>query len=712
MSRWRDNVRVAVRVAVARYLGRAYAPSSAHGGVDPQSPGSLSATARLPDSSLILSHPPQVGYDQLEAEERRLGGPAALPAAQPAPAVPNDTPEMSGHVDALQLPAARSKPATGHAEPSGKQEDDQPKGFARSKKAEMAELSESTIGMRGLNADVKVRSKIRRPAPQRALEMGTTSLVMPVLLSTEPEPNPNVMQLWMDRDRRAAAVAFGFSEGGPLQSHRREPATARPAVAVVVPTESPAPNSAKPAPLAELGRSLSPVRGKPAYAGSLPAPFPAPARIAAGCFAPAAVSVPPDNFSLVHHERALLSSMAQESVASAQRHAAPRGQPALSPALSPVLPGFAQAGSGLSPLKGSAKLTWDSLEEMSFEDLLTLDARATFTQLPPLPDRGTSHSAKRESEPARGGARSYASRPSGVERQPQQTERTGQRAGRAAPERGAPQPSPPPKKRDAHPPPAQVTLRRPAGQPPAQPPAAFTSTKRAPADRGEHLASAPTNSRRAATNKAPEPAQRQAEPAWQSERAPAVRSRNMQGIGRTEVAAQGSGRGDTGEPAAPHNPPKKTSRSAPVQRPVPPKKAPPPQREEEPPQQREAQERSRRGKPAPQQTAPVAFEPGPMMALPMGQPPLGFGHGYMMPSMNYGMLGSPFGPPPMMNPYQMMTLPPSGLAAHFMPMPGPASMYGVGPGLAQGSGLAPKTWMRGEEVQHQRLIRVGGRGRV
>lgn len=631
----------------------------------------------------------QVGYDQLEAEEKRLGGPDSLPGA-----VPDDTPEMSGHVDALELSATISTPASGHAEPNGKQADEQPKGFARSKKAETAELSESTIGVRGLNSDVKVRSKIRKPAPQRPLEMATTAPVMPVLMSAEPEPNPNVMQLWMDRDRRAAAIAFGFSEGGPLQSHKLEHATPRPPVAapIVAPTAALLPSSARPAPLVELGRSPSPVRGKPAHAG----------------FVSSAVSIPAGGISPAHEDRGLLSAMAQESVASAQRHAAARGQPALSPALSPVKHGLARAGSGagLSSVKGSAKLTWDSLEEMSFEDLLSLDARSAFSQLPPLPDRGSSHPSTRDPDTARElAARANASRPSGVERPPQQADRAGQRAGRAAPERAPPQPNPPPKKREVHPPPApaQATPRRNTGQPPAQPTSAPTPTKRAPTGKAEPVVPAATTSRRAAASKEPSAPRTETEPALHS--APAARSKSTQDVRRTEVAAQGRGRGEAVEPAAPPNPPNKSSRSAPVQRPSAPKKAPPQQRAEELPQPREVQERSRRGKPAEQKTAPSASAPGPVIVPPKVQAPYGFEHGYMMPPMNYGMLGSPFGPPPMINPYQMMAPPPAGLAAHFMPMHGPAAVYGMGPGLAQ------RTWMRGDEVQ-QKGMRVGGRGKV
>jgi hypothetical protein len=499
------------------------------------------------------------------------------------------------------------------------------------------------------------------------------------------------MQMWMDRDRRAAAVAFGFSEGGPLQSHKLEQPASRPPM-VAAPVVMPTAVLLRPAPLAELGRDLSPVRGKPAYTG----------------FVPNAVSIPAVVFSPAHEERGLLSAIAQESVASAQRHAAARGQPALSPVLSPAKPGFARVGSGvgLSTLHDRAKLTWDSLEEMSFEDLLSLDARSAFSQLPPLPDRGSPHSGTRDPDtPRERTARSNSSQPQGVDRPPQQEERAGQRAGRAAPERAQPQPTPPPKKREVHlppaPTPAQATPRRGAGQP--LPKAASAPIKRAVAAKAEPIAPAAATSRRAAAIKASGAPRKETEPARQT--APTSRSKSTQDVRRPEVAAQERGRGEAVEPLPPHNIPSKSSRGAPVERFPAPIKAPPQQRTEELPQPREMQDRSRRGKPAPQKNAPVVSEPGPMMAPLAGQAPFGFEHGYMMPPMNYGMLGSPFGPPPMMNTYQMMAPPPAGLAAHFMPMHGPAAMYGMGPGLAQ------RTWMRGDEVQ-QKSTRVGVRGRA
>ena len=69
----------------------------------------------------------------------------------------------------------------------------------------------------------------------------------------------------------------------------------------------------------------------------------------------------------------------------AQWHASgANGQPQLAPAPPKAVAGF-NAPRGRA---GGNPLTWESLEEMSFEDLLSLDARAAFSHLPPLPSMG------------------------------------------------------------------------------------------------------------------------------------------------------------------------------------------------------------------------------------------------------------------------------------------------------------------------------------
>ena len=615
-------------------------------------------------------------------------------------------------MNALELPAVSSKPAIGNSEPNGKQEDEQPKGFARNKK-EIAELSETTIGVRGLNSDVPVRSKIRKPTAPRPIEMATNAPVMPLLLSEEPEPNPNVMQLWMDKGRRAAAVALGFSEGGPLQSHKLAREDAKPTAEERHPAAvAPSKLTSAPAPLAAL-RSPSTNARKMPHGGFFPS-----VNVGDGGIHGSAATFPSSP-----RECGVLSVMAQESVASAQRHAAACGvgHAATSPTHSAVRGSFGRTSSGgsLSPLKGGAKLTWDSLEEMSFEDLLTLDARAAFSHLPPLPsmgDRGSSPLLIRGSEPAQEvPSQAPLARPSGVERQAQQMDKGGQRTGRAPPERAPSQRNAAPKKRDSvsGPPAKKDAPHYGSAQPPAPSPsmaAAAHPVKRMLPGKTEPSQHSAAKPRAPPASKSIAASAKETSSTRQPVTMPAPRSQSTNGVrheGEDAKLAHGT--------PQPGGPPvkKKSSQSAPVQRPPPAvKKATQAQSfvEESPsprgPPARRPAPREDRKKAPPHNKAIAPSEAMAMLAPQQNQVPVGFGGAaYMMPPMNYGMIGSPFGPPPIMNPYPMMAPPPAGLAAQFMPMQNQNGIYGGGAGLAQ------QTWMRGEEVQ-QKAARVGGRGRM
>jgi len=634
----------------------------------------------------------QAGYDQLAAEQKRLGGPEPLPDAQPTPAPPDGMPEMSGHVESLELSAMLSKPAKENREPSGKQADEQPKGFTRDvTKAPGNDLSEATSGVRGLNTDVPVRSRIRRPAAPKMSEMVSADPIMPLLLAEQPEPNPNVMQLWMDADRRKAASALGFSEGGPMQSHLPDK-TDR---AGVPPRGTTGPTGVTALAEGRAGAPASLTAGSP--------------------FDPPTGDISASGGRAEPHEPGALRQMARVSVADARGHAAASGPYVRPPP--PRAAAHSRVGDNAEP-KADSNLTWASLEEMSFEDLLSLDARAAFAQLPPLPLMGERSPPPRAREAAgvaaTEGADAIAGGPSPAARG---------HAGRARPERQA-QPAAatrgaPPARRVVQP--AARAARAPKATQPehaAAPEPKLSRANGVPENDVKTARRAPggdnkpigTDGRRASHANGPGGARQKTGHGAAPTSPSPPRRRDASAPPRAPPPAQrGRAARDMAsapEPAHP-GPAKKDSRSVPAQRPPVRSRrdAPPPPPEPSHPQPRNPQPREApagKRQPPPGGRHGEAHQPqqqrsgpdqGPMV-LPHGAPPpMGFGSGpYAMPPM--GLYNAPFHPYAPMHPFSMMPPPPAGMAAQMMHLPPPqVGMYGPGAGLAQ------QTWMRGDDLQ-------------
>ena len=164
----------------------------------------------------------------------------------------------------------------------------------------------------------------------------------------------------MDPERKALAAQFGVGEVVPVPT---------------VPTH--APTGWTPMPVRSERHALAPPKG----GGS---GYPSPTRRAPG---------EQNNFAVggARDDAGSLGVMAKQAVATVQAEQAvgyrPVRRPPVGQEVDAVAVALARGGQSAPALtQGSpSKLTWESLEEMSFEELVKMDAKADF-QMPPLPE--------------------------------------------------------------------------------------------------------------------------------------------------------------------------------------------------------------------------------------------------------------------------------------------------------------------------------------
>ncbi len=327
-------------------------------------------------------------YEELMQEHMRLSGPEELPAVQPTPDTSLLTP-MSGHVDELSLDPSVSRPAVGHDAPNKPAPDE------RRRKVPDAVLVEETTGaVRGLNLDPPVRSKIQRSRPPPADPMASSNNpALPGLASVgeqspdAPKPSPQrAKQLWMDPERRQLAASLGFSKEPLYDGYARQSRLGgADGAAVRGSTLLSTPYTADGA--------LPPAAPTP---GSLPRPV-----SMLSSAAPSSV-LDVDEDSL--RQEATRSIYAAQSEATSATGAE---KPATARSVRSRPPADDHSPKRKAPPQ--PRLTWESLEEMTFEDLLALDARSTFTPLPPLP--GTTAAAPPKGKPRGAAPASDAAKP-------------------------------------------------------------------------------------------------------------------------------------------------------------------------------------------------------------------------------------------------------------------------------------------------------------
>ena len=345
------------------------------------------------------------------AEYARLGGPGPLPYTQPTPDT-DQLPQMSGHVTGLELPAFTANPAGAMSSPEvkGKLARKGPRGTTLAGEAVPEEDESSPLALRektrpyarGLSSDPPVRSKIprsgasahkpnstvaREPPGQRVAAVnGMASL--PSLTPAAGMPSPASLRAGADvtqlnAERQALAKQYGFGEQRvpppPMPGERPRPSIA--ANPTPMGMQQPA-KKVPPGPaLTRLGGAPDPdfELGSPTAGAPSPARPPAALPLHAGAVTgvrskPAAETFVPQPKPGAH---GAVGSVA--GVNGGSRSAAP----ALTAAE------VAQVGAHLKQGGQRRDLTWESLEEMSFEDLLSLEAGAGLAQLPPLPQIGS-----------------------------------------------------------------------------------------------------------------------------------------------------------------------------------------------------------------------------------------------------------------------------------------------------------------------------------
>jgi hypothetical protein len=340
-----------------------------------------------------------------EAEQGGAQGHDALtePADEAEPGEEEEVPlseemkAMSGHVEGLVMPGSVSKRVT-MATPG--QQRDSIRDLRKTKVADAArvhapgDLTDSLVENtamytegpgRGLNSDGPKRSKIQPIRKQ--LDMDAPAL--PSLRVVAPgSPSVDLDALRMDPDRKALAQQFGFGEVVPapmLPSHAPTGWTPMPVRSERQPLAEKVHHRA-PAPVSTMGAAGAVNSGPLAAQG-----YPSPTRR--------------KQDSVSGDGAGSLSRMAERSVAlvqaeSSEKGAARRGpggrsgteaigvqpQPAPSRAAPPVA-SKNPAGNGSRAVAAKGGITWESLEEMSFEELLSMDAKGVpFAQMPPLPE--------------------------------------------------------------------------------------------------------------------------------------------------------------------------------------------------------------------------------------------------------------------------------------------------------------------------------------
>ena len=413
-------------------------------------------------------------------------------ATEPQPPEPEELPEelkaLSGHVEGLQMPSSVSKQIDLAQPGLGK---DRIRDQRKTKVADVGsakaigDLSDSLVENtamggaegRGLNVDAPKRSKILPIRKQQSID----APALPSLRVAEETDQPvDADALRMDPERKALAAQFGFGEVVPVPT---------------VPTH--APTGWTPMPVRSERHALAPPKG----GGS---GYPSPTRRAPG---------EQNNFAVggARDDAGSLGVMAKQAVATVQAEQAvgyrPVRRPPVGQEVDAVAVALARGGQSAPALtQGSpSKLTWESLEEMSFEELVKMDAKADF-QMPPLPEfkggkggkgGGGKGPSKGPAIPPPAAAKPSPKKAPPPAAKPQQappplppppppvqivdpaaspapTKAVGKQPPPGAVRRGPPPGKPPP---PAALPPQQVQGKAPRGPPPPQPPAARGGAK-------------------------------------------------------------------------------------------------------------------------------------------------------------------------------------------------------------------------------------------
>ena len=373
----------------------------------------------MPDEAVALL---QAAARPLPAVDPAAAAAAAAAAEAEAAAAQIEEPKMTGHVEGLLLPPTSSTPAMEQqiADPKGdrslgelrksqsarflKNDPLSPAGAGPGAGGEAAGLAESTVMAdgRGLFYDPPVRSKIERPGANRGVppkegeptsqEEASAMASLPQLRVDDGTPvDPDAVH--MDAHaRQAMAAKFGFGQATVpkpgMQPPRRPGGTSVP--------EAAAPRGKGRGGGGGGGGGYGyggGIDGQPSFDIS-----PHGRNAAGGGRGPAGGAA----------DDTPLGREAQRALGAAGVHPArggllvpPSGPPPTGPAADAGEAAGRKAASRFSAAAperrraAAGSLTWESLEEMSFEDLLSLEAGAAFNQLPPLPTIGGGAPAKR-----------------------------------------------------------------------------------------------------------------------------------------------------------------------------------------------------------------------------------------------------------------------------------------------------------------------------
>ncbi|KAL1526986.1 hypothetical protein AB1Y20_015675 [Prymnesium parvum] len=310
---------------------------------------------------------------------------ASDPAARKASA---ETVELDGHVEALAMPQFSSSAANGLPTPGEKK--DNVRALRKTKTNEMndAALGEGVIEIttseegRSMMQDFTKRSKIRpkaKPAEMPLQELPT------LRVAAEDEPPVDLAALRVNPQRKALAAQFGFGEevaAPTLPTHAPHGWAPMPLRSERQPVGGQEASSCSPPSkrYGKDGEGLKGGRAAPNYSRS-----PQPEQRAADRMAERAVAavaaVQAESLSArvsptqKKSEAGLTKSSSAQMLEESKRAAGAAAH----------REGASDHPSARGNDKKPAPLSWETLEEMSFEDLLNLDSKVPVAQLPPLP---------------------------------------------------------------------------------------------------------------------------------------------------------------------------------------------------------------------------------------------------------------------------------------------------------------------------------------